>query len=103
MPPDGKPTWAERSNIMSVKSPTHASAALPPGAKPSLDMNELLIRKFLKSCKKEEIDKVFEKSAEVREFETPGRKDKIRRKINKQRAIRQAKEAESLETKKSKR
>lgn len=89
---------------MSVKSPTHASAELPPGVRPSLDMNEFLIRKFLKSCKKEELQKnVFDKSADVRRYESKHRTDKIRRKANKQRAIREAEAAEKLETKKNKR
>ena len=89
---------------MSVKSPTHASAALPEGVRPSADMNEILIRKFLKSCKKEDLQKnVFDKSADVRRYESKHRADKIRRKANKERAIREQEQAENLEAKRSKR
>lgn len=89
---------------MSVKSPTHASAALPEGVRPSFEMNEVLIRKFLKSCKKEDLQKnVFDKSAGVRRYESKHRADKIRRKANKERAIRETEQAERAETAKSKR
>jgi hypothetical protein len=82
---------------MSVKSPTHASAALPPDVKPSLDMNEILIKKFLKSCKKEDLQKnVFDKSAGVRRFETPRQKERRERKIAKERALREFRESERL-------
>lgn len=82
---------------MSVKSPTHASAALPPDVRPSLDMNEMLIKKFLKSCKKEDLQKnVFDKSAGVRRFETPRQKERREKRIAKERAIRQARETESM-------
>lgn len=82
---------------MSVKSPTHASAELPPGVKPSLEMNEVLIKKFLKSCKKEDLQKtVFDKSADVRRFETPLQKERMRKKIAKERALRQARESERM-------
>jgi hypothetical protein len=89
---------------MSVKSPTHASAALPEGVRPSHEMNEVLIRKFLKSCKKEDLEKnVFDKSAGVRRYESKHRADKIRRKANKERAIRETEKADRAETAKSKR
>ena len=82
---------------MSVKSPTHASAALPPGVTPTLETNEALIKKFLKSCKKEDLQKtVFDKSADVRRFETPRQKERLRKKVAKERALRQAREAERL-------
>lgn len=80
---------------MSAKSPTHASATLPPDVKPSLEANELLIKKFLKSCKKEDLQKnVFDKSAGVRSFETPRQKERRERKIAKEKAIREYKESE---------
>ncbi len=82
---------------MSVKSPTHASAELPPGVKPSLEMNEYLIKKFLKSCKKEDLQKnVFDKSADVRRFETPAQKERMRKKVAKERALREARQAENM-------
>lgn len=82
---------------MSIKSPTHASAALPPDVKPSLDMNDVLIKKFLKSCKKEDLqNKVFEKSAGVRRFETPRQKERRERRIAKEKALRQYAENERL-------
>lgn len=84
---------------MSVKSPTHASAELPPGVKPSLEMNEVLIKKFLKSCKKEDLQKkVFDKSADVRRFETPRQKERHEKRIAKERAIREFNEAQKLST-----
>jgi hypothetical protein len=82
---------------MSVKSPTHASAALPPDVKPSLEMNEVLIKKFLKSCKREDLQKkVFDKSAGVRRFETPRQKERRERRIAKEKALREAKQKETL-------
>jgi hypothetical protein len=82
---------------MSVKSPTHASAALPPDVKPSLEMNEVLIKKFLKSCKKEDLQKnVFDKSAGVRRFETPRQKERRERRIAKEKALREFNEKERL-------
>lgn len=82
---------------MSMKSPTHASAELPPGVKPSLEMNEVLIKKFLKSCKKEDLQKnVFDKSAGVRSFETPRQKERREREIAKEKAIREFKEKERM-------
>ena len=82
---------------MSVKSPTHASATLPPDMKPSLENNDFLIKKFLKSCKKEDLqNKVFEKSAGVRRFETPRQKERRERKIAKERALREYRESERL-------
>jgi len=77
---------------MSVKSPAHITVALPHDVRPSLDMNEVLIRKFLKACKKENIQaNVFDKSSMVRRFETPRRLEKIKRKKDKERAIREDK------------
>jgi hypothetical protein len=82
---------------MSVKSPTHASAALPPDVKPSLEMNEVLIKKFLKSCKKEDLqNNVFDKSAGVRRFETPRQKERRERRIAKEKALREFNEKERL-------
>jgi hypothetical protein len=82
---------------MSVKSPTHASAELPPGVKPSLEMNDYLIKKFLKSCKKEDLQKkVFDKSADVRRFETPRQKERKEKRIAKERALREYAETQRL-------
>jgi hypothetical protein len=82
---------------MSVKSPTHASAELPPGVKPSLEMNDYLIKKFLKSCKKEDLQKkVFDKSAGVRRFETPRQKERKEKRIAKERALREFAETQRL-------
>lgn len=81
---------------MSRHSPTHASAALPPDVRPSLEANELLIKKFLKSCKKENIQDVFEKSAGVRRFETPRQKERRERRIAKEKALREARQKETL-------
>jgi hypothetical protein len=76
---------------MSVKSPAHITVGLPDGVRPSLDMNEVLIRKFLKACKKENIQAIFDKSSDVRHFESAHRKDRIKRKIDKERAVREDK------------
>lgn len=78
---------------MSVKSPAHITVALPHDVRPSFEMNEVLIRKFLKACKKENIQaNVFDKSSTVRRYESPHRADKIKRKKDKERAIREYKE-----------
>ena len=75
---------------MSVKSPAHITVALPPGTRPTDDTTELLIRKFLKACKKENIGlNVFEKSNLVRRFERPGQTERMRRKRAKERALRE--------------
>ncbi len=81
---------------MSIKSPTHASAALPPDVRPSLDANELLIKKFLKSCKKENIQDVFENSAGVRRFQTKSQRERDERRRAREKAIREFKESEIL-------
>ena len=82
---------------MSKHSPTHASAVLPPDVKPSLEMNEILIKKFLKSCKKEDLQKkVFDKSAGVRRFETPRQKERRERKVSRERALREYRESERM-------
>jgi len=84
---------------MSVKSPTHASAALPPDMKPSLENNELLIKKFLKSCKKEDLQNtVFERSAGVRRFQTKSQREREERKRSREKAIREYKESERMTT-----
>jgi hypothetical protein len=76
---------------MSVKSPSHITVALPDGVRPSLDMNEVLIRKFLKACKKENLQTTLDISSEVRRFESAHRKDKVKRKADKEKAIREHK------------
>lgn len=81
---------------MSIKSPTHASAALPPDVRPSLEANELLIKKFLKSCKKENIQDVFENSAGVRRFQTKSQRERDERRRAREKAIREFKESENL-------
>lgn len=82
---------------MSVKSPSHVVVALPEGTKPSFEMNEVLIKKFLKACKKEDIqNKVFEKSSMVRRFETPRQKERHERRRNKERALREYAESQKL-------
>jgi hypothetical protein len=82
---------------MSKHSPTHASAALPPDVKPSLEANDLLIKKFLKSCKKEDLQKnVFDNSSGVRRFETPRQKERRERRVAKEKALREYKESERM-------
>lgn len=73
---------------MANRSPAHVTVALPPGVRPSDEMSEVLIRKFLKACKKENLQvNVLDKAAYVRHYETPLRLDKIKRKADKKRAI----------------
>ena len=81
---------------MSIKSPTHASAALPPDVRPSLEANELLIKKFLKSCKKENIQEIFDISAGVRRFQTKSQRERDERHRAKEKALREFNEAEKL-------
>ena len=82
---------------MSKHSPTHASAALPPDVKPSLEANELLIKKFLKSCKKEDLQKVvFDNSSDVRRFETKSQRERRERRVAKEKAIREHNQSERM-------
>jgi hypothetical protein len=75
---------------MPVKSPAHVTVALPPGVRPSDEMSEVLIRKFLKACKKEDLQKnVLDKSAMVRRFDRPANVERLRKRAAKERAIRE--------------
>ncbi len=83
---------------MSVKSPSHIVVALPPGTSPSYDMNEILIRKFLKACKKENIaENVFEKSLMVKRYEKKSYRDRCERAKNKRRALKEYNDAQKSE------
>lgn len=83
---------------MSVKSPSHIVVALPEGTSPSYDMNEVLIRKFLKACKKENIQEtVFEKSLMVKRFEKKSYIDRCERARNKRRALKEYNDANKAE------
>lgn len=74
---------------MSVKSPAHISVGLPEGVAPSYEMNDVLIKRFLKQCKKENINEnVFEKSSLVRRFERPSEKERQRKMKAKRKALR---------------
>lgn len=89
---------------MSKHSPTNVGVALPADVKPSLEANELLIKKFLKASKKEELQKkVFEKSSMVRRFQTPRQKERDERRRNKERALREYRESESMTSEDKKR
>lgn len=73
---------------MSVKSPSHITVALPEGVAPSHEMSDVLIRKFLKACKKENIaENVFEKSGLVKRFERPAEIERQRKMKAKRRAL----------------
>ena len=75
---------------MSVKSPSHIVVALPEGVAPSHEMSDVLIRKFIKACKKENIaENVFEKSLLVKRFERPAEIDRQRRMKAKRRALKE--------------
>lgn len=73
---------------MSVKSPAHITVALPEGTAPSYEMSEVLIKRFLKACKKENIqENVFEKSCLVKRFERPAETERQRKMEAKRRAL----------------
>jgi hypothetical protein len=75
---------------MPVKSPAHVTVALPPGVRPSDEMSEVLIRKFLKACKKEDLQRnVLDKSVEVRRFDRPANVERLRKRTAKERALRE--------------
>jgi len=83
---------------MSVKSPSHIVVALPPGVAPSSDMNEVLIKRFLKACKKENIaENVFEKSPLVKRFEKKSYRDRSERAKNKRRALKEYADAQRVD------
>ena len=83
---------------MSVKSPSHIVVSLPEGVSPSQDMNDFLIKKFLKLCKKENIQEtVFKKSLMVKRFEKKSYVDRCERARNKRRALREYNEANGKE------
>ena len=80
---------------MSVKSPSHITVALPEGVAPSHEMSDVLIRKFLKACKKENIaENVFEKSHLVKRFERPAEIERQRKMKAKRRALKEYADAE---------
>lgn len=82
---------------MSVKSPSHIVVTLPEGVAPSYDMNEMLIRKFLKACKKENIaENVFKKSLMVKRYEKKSYVDRCERARNKRRAIKEFNELNNI-------
>ena len=93
---------------MSVKSPSHITVALPEGVAPSQEMNDILIKRFLKACKKENIAaNVFEKSNLVKRFERPSeierqRKMRCKRKALKEYADAQNKDHDTKQPKKQK-
>lgn len=83
---------------MSVKSPSHITVALPEGVAPSHEMSDVLIRKFLKACKKENIaENVFEKSSMVKRFERPAELERQRKMNAKRRALKQYEDAQKKE------
>lgn len=80
---------------MSVKSPSHIVVALPEGASPSYEMNDVLIKRFLKMCKKENIQEtVFEKSHLVKRFERPAEVERQRKMEAKRRALKEYNDAQ---------
>lgn len=84
---------------MSVRSPSHIVVALPEGVAPSHEMSDVLIRKFIKACKKENIaENVFEKSLMVKRFERPSEIDRQRRMKAKRKAIREYNEAQKKDS-----
>ena len=80
---------------MPVKSPSHITVALPEGVAPSHEMSDVLIRKFLKACKKENIaENVFEKSSMVKRFERPAEVERQRKMKAKRRALKEYSDAQ---------
>lgn len=83
---------------MSVKSPAHITVALPEGAQPSYEMSDVLIKRFLKLCKKENIaENVFEKSHLVKRFERPAEIERQRKIDAKRRALKHYNDANNAE------
>lgn len=81
---------------MPVKSPAHITVALPEGTAPSYEMNEVLIKRFLKACKKENIqENVFDKSHLVKRFERPAEIERQRKMEAKRRALKNYADAQS--------
>lgn len=81
---------------MPLKSPAHITVTLPEGTAPSLEMNEVLIRRFLKACKKENIqENVFDKSGLVKRFERPAETERQRKIEAKRRALKNYKDAQN--------
>jgi len=75
---------------MSAKTQSHIVVALPEGTAPSYEMNEILIKKFLKACKKENIqENVFEKSLMVKRYEKKSVIERRDRAENKRRALKE--------------
>jgi len=90
---------------MSVKSPSHITVALPEGTAPSYEMSDVLIKRFLKACKKENIaGNVFEKSNLVRRFERPSEIERQRKMRCKRKALKEYADAQKkdVDTKTSK-
>ena len=80
---------------MPVKSPSHITVALPEGAAPSQEATDILIKRFLKACKKENIaGNVFEKSHLVKRFERPAEIERQRKIRAKRKALRDYADAE---------
>lgn len=83
---------------MSVKSPAHITVALPEGTQPSYEMSDVLIKRFLKLCKKENIqENVFEKSHLVKRFERPAETERQRKMEAKRRALKAYNDANKSE------
>jgi len=83
---------------MSVKSPSHITVALPVGTAPSYEMSEVLIKRFLKACKKENIaENVFEKSSMVKRYEKKSHIDRCERAKNKRRALKEYADAQRVD------
>ena len=80
---------------MSVKSPSHITVSLPEGTAPSHEMSDVLIKRFLKLCKKENIaENVFEKSHLVKRFERPAEIERQRKIEAKRRALKAYQDAQ---------
>lgn len=80
---------------MSVKSPSHITVALPEGVSPSQETTDMLIKRFLKACKKENIaQNVFEKSHLVKRFERPAEIERQRKMRCKRKALKEYNDAE---------
>lgn len=63
-----------------MSRPTNLEVKLPEGVRPSVEANDLIIRKFLKACSKENILKeMFDKSMMCKRYEKPSDIERARK------------------------
>lgn len=69
--------WRERRIEMAT---VNLEVTLPEGVRPSVEANDLLIRRFLKACSRENLQKeIYEKCPESRRYVKPSDEERLRR------------------------